>query len=141
MKILRDRGFELPKDDYLVLRQLLAAVSDTIHNYDDCKGTVLNFRKLTRMARQLKDDGEEIKRFQSIKDQEIKEVISSFRWAMICAFFAYTPLFKSGIALSLLACVFRSLSRLGFESVKSAAAFLFWLGNEMTDIHRKPSKA
>ena len=139
MKILRDRGFELPKEDYLVLRDLLDAVNMTIHNYDYCKTSVLNFRKLKKRASELKKEDEAVKRLDDVKDKEIRQVIKSFRWAMICAFFAYTPLIKSSFIIYLLARILKGLSFAGLEGLRQAASFLFWLNGEVVSLHQQPN--
>jgi hypothetical protein len=129
--ILRNRGFELSKEDYLVLRQILVATTDTIHHYEDCKSTLFNFRKFQQRARELKSDAETVQRLANVRDPEIQAVIKSMQHALFNAFFTYTPLIKSEITISLLATIFIFLSKLGLARLNQTAMFFFWLKDQM----------
>ncbi len=131
MEILRVRGFELPREDYLVLREVLQGTTETIHHYEDCKSTLFNFRKFLQRTKELKSNAESVQRLANVRDPEIKAVINSLRNAIFNAFFAYTPLIKSTIALYVLAMLFMLLSKLGLASLKQAAGLLFWLKEQI----------
>lgn len=140
MKILRDRGFNLSKEEYLVLRELLQAVSGMIHHYEKCKATVFNLRKIKNYAKNLKKQDDDIARFDNVRDEEIREVIRSFRLNMFLAFFAYTPLMKSGFVLYLLAKFFKFLSSLGIKGVNGFSSYLTWLGKKHPGGSQDPLK-
>lgn len=103
MKIFRDRGFEMPKHDYLAMRQLLDFVNATIHNFDAFKASVFDVRALRKMIETCRKKGAPLNDKVLVpKDPEALKIYEQTWHAATAAFYAYTPFIRSESALRLL---------------------------------------
>jgi len=141
MTILRDRGFEMTKSDYHALRDLLEAVSDTIHHFNECKSTIFNIRTLSRIIREFRESGRAINKINIPKDAASAKTFVDFRMAMVMAFLAYTPFFRSEIAarviLGSMAAILRLVGRFGVESGRRFSEDLSYVLTQLNTYHHQ----
>lgn len=139
LEVLRNRGFEMNKQDYFAIRDLLEVVNGTIHHYNHCKSTVFNFRTLTKMIRDLRESGQAIAEIKTPKDPELAKVFDSFRMAMVGAFLTYTPFFRSEITarivLYLLVAICRFFGSIGIKSWCKVSDDLSWALSQINNQH------
>src|SRR5688572_20065178 len=53
MDLIRKYNLDLTKEDYVALRYIERATSDTIHDYNFCKVYIFNFRRFSAALRRL----------------------------------------------------------------------------------------
>lgn len=129
MALLRKRGFSLPENDYLALKQLLHGLDITIHNYNTCKYTVFNYRYLTRKLEELKNETSKFKA-KKAKTREIVQLTDKFRHTMIYAFLSYTPFLRSQWIIKFILLLLKILVKLGVRKFSTLADDLLWLNNQ-----------
>ncbi|HKV42152.1 MAG TPA: hypothetical protein VJX67_23310, partial [Blastocatellia bacterium] len=98
MNLIRDNAFEMDRTDYYAFRDLLEVVSFTIHDYNACKIHSFNFRRFREWLKDAKQLGGKIE----TQNRRVLDLRAKYSWAMLDAFFAYTPFLKSEIAVKVL---------------------------------------
>lgn len=101
MQLLRDRGEDLPPEDYKALRFFLRTLNNLIQRYSEDRFHMLNMRALALWAR---NNAELIKKITipESDDPQIKQLKRRVNVAISYAFFEYTPFLRSEITFVLL---------------------------------------
>jgi hypothetical protein len=129
------RNVELSRKQYASIRNILESVNAMIHNYEQCKTTVFNFRKFVRFLKFYRDAARQAESIHIPNDPEIIAFHHQYKTAIIEAFLAYTPLIKSEICVKLLVALFVFLAKAGLKSLNGGATYLIWLNNEIKNSH------
>lgn len=126
MDLLRTRGFNLPKNEYLIVRGILGTVNKAIHGYNDHKTSFFNFRSFARFLREFKRNASAAERLPAPRDPEVREIASGFEKAMRRGFLTYTPFIRSELGLRLLVILSFLLAKAGLKSVQQIFENLSW---------------
>jgi len=139
MTILRDRGFNLPKNEYLAARLILSAANSAIQNYNHSKMFLFNCRAFVKYLRIYKEEITSVtKKVPAPKDEEILEISSKFNYAMAKGFLAYTPFIRSEIGLMVLVFLFRFLVRAGVKTLQKQFEDLVWAREHIRCLRESP---
>lgn len=110
ISILAEKNFNLSRDEYFSVRNLITILNSTIHNYNEYKTAIFDMRKLLKHFRDLKTSAKEIEKLELPQNQQIEKLYNKFLFSMFYAFFAYTPFLKSEIILNIIAYAFGRVS-------------------------------
>jgi hypothetical protein len=131
MRIIRDKNLEISQEDYFALRDLINGLEITIHHYNECKTTLFNMRSYLKWFKEYKKNAKKLKL--CIDDNSNPEIINlsdRFRFALLMAFFAYTPFIKSEATIRIFAWILNFLTKIGIKQVKKICDNFKWLLNE-----------
>jgi len=126
MSLLRDRGFNLAKDDYMALRRMLYAVNTSIAHYSVHKAKLFNLRAFARAVKEYKRSAVAVEKLAIPKDKEIIDIYRDFNYAMMTGFLAYTPFIKSELGLRFTVILISLLAKAGFASLQQLFDNLMW---------------
>lgn len=136
MSLIREGNFNLSKEDYVALRELAEATSITIHDYNEWKSSLFNFRIFReRMSRIRNFD----KRFSESKitNPAISDLYAKFVYGMISAFLTYTPFLRSEIGFRTLSLSINGIARISMGNFKARAMrlmeFATWIRQQAKD--------
>jgi len=93
IKFMYDEHQSLSRTDYIALRKLIRVLNLTINNYKAHKKTLFDFRAFTLYMREIRPFEERVEEI-STNNERIKELRERMFYAVIEAFFAYTPFLK-----------------------------------------------
>ena len=134
MAMLRQENFNMKKKDYFVLRNLLYFVNKTIHNYNSLKPYAFNFRKFIKYARSFKTTTEEVEKLMGTDNPKIKAIRIKMAYALVRAFFVYTPFISSTIFLHILVYSIQKIPTICEKCLDASAEgtleFVSWLKRE-----------
>ncbi len=91
MAIIRGRNFDLPREDYIALRELLEVTNNTIHEYNVHKTSLFDFRKFIRDAQRLNSIRRKMEELDNM-NTDVAHLYHKFGLSMLYAFFTYTRL-------------------------------------------------
>jgi len=131
MQLIASRQLSLSKAEYNSVRDLSLCLNVVIHDYDECKNTIFNIRRLIRMMKAFKQTTKDVDRIKIPNDPEIIQLHSKFRIAMFEAFLTYTPLIRSEILVKLLVMILAFIGNRGVKSMGKAGEYFNWLLDEM----------
>jgi hypothetical protein len=133
MMAIKEGNYNLSKNDYTALRELLNVISNTIHEYNNHKTSLFNFRKFISDAQRLETLRQKMHEVK-LMNEDVARLYSKFGLSMLYAFFTYTPLFRSDVILKFLPIVIRILAKMGIGFFKSNARrmteFVSWARTE-----------
>lgn len=118
MALIREKNFQLTREDYIALRQMAEVTGATIHDYNSHKIYLFNLFKFLEAIRRHKKlevaihDGLEMK-------GEILALRNKFGDALMFAFLRFTPF--SAVLLSGSKYVFTALAKLGINYFRTQA--------------------
>ncbi len=106
MRFLYDNVFVKPNalshEEYVSIRRLSDALDDTIHNYNQHKTLIFNFRKMVKYLRQHRHTLKRTALMNLTDSKEIQEFHARFSHCLARAFLAYTPLIHWELLLRLM---------------------------------------
>ena len=117
MKLLRDGYEDLSKEDYVALSGLLKVLNTSIRHYNMYKTILFNFRFYLAFFKAMKASNRKIESMPTCNNPKVNELYSRTRYAILEAFFAYTPFLKSEIVLNISYGLLKAFARSGMESV------------------------
>ena len=129
MSIIREANFDLKPEDYAVLRALVEKTSDTIHDFNNCKVSLFNVRKLSEQVSRAK-----MIEALDVENPQIQKLCLGYTLAMLRAFFTFTPFIKSELGLRVAPYLLRALASLGGNylkiQVKKMNELILWIKQE-----------
>ncbi|MBI1806796.1 MAG: hypothetical protein HYR76_07085 [Ignavibacteria bacterium] len=99
MKLLRDDSENLAKDDYVALRPFIKLLDMTIHDYKELKVSLFNFRRFLEYLRNFKITNHSFEQIKWDDNPKLSGLRKDYGYALVSAFFSYTPLIRSEIIL------------------------------------------
>lgn len=124
MELLRNNYSEMTIEEYRAIRRVLMALNSTIHDYNDYKISIFNFRRFYRMVKNYKKTTSSIERMKLPKNSDIGKLLQDFSIGMIKAFFAYTPFLKSEIIFKLVILILDFVTKSGIKYLNDRARVL-----------------
>ena len=98
MRFLYDNVFVKPNalshEEYVSIRRLLSVLDGAIHNYNQHKTLLFNFRKMVKYLRQYRHMLKRTAPVNLTDSKEIQEFHARFSRCLARAFLAYTPLIR-----------------------------------------------
>ncbi len=129
MAILRRDLFEIQREKYVGLKHLLDATGNAIHYYNDNKATMFNYRRFAQWLRDSRASAETVQRLNLPNDPEILKIREHFGVAMVSAFCAYTPLFRSELLIRVSLLLLRTAVNAGWQQAEGIFQFADWFRN------------
>jgi len=130
MSKIREGNFNLSKDDYIALRHLVEATSVTIHDYNQWKTSLFNFRRFKERVRNIKTLNREIAE-RKISNPDIFALYQQYTFAMFLAFIAYTPFLRSELGIKTLSMSINGMAKISMGKFKKnlnrAVEFINWV--------------
>ena len=140
MARIREDNFNLSKDDYVALRQLAEAASLTIHDYNEWKTSLFNFRKFKECVRKIKN-WDKIIEERKIANPDILALYKEYIYAMFFAFLTYTPFIKSEMGFRAMSISLNGIAHISMGKFKRnlirIAEFIDWV-KQKSDNHNTP---
>lgn len=128
MALLRDDGYNLKRKDYEIARDMLDCVSMVIHDYKDCKQSLLNLRAFRRTIRQFRKEETDIKKVTRTDNAELNKIRKHMQFALWYGFMSYTPFLKHEFVLHVMLFVAKLLMKAGITKVEGLKSDLRWIG-------------
>jgi hypothetical protein len=118
MGYLREEGADLSVGDYVDVRSLVEVANGRIHYFNECKPYHFNLRRFMEYLGSVKQDDEAI----HIENERVVQLYDRHVYALLRAFFAFTPFIKSELVLGISIAIASALAQTGFARVKRKAA-------------------
>ncbi len=140
IQVLREKSFNLTKEEFFSIRELLFTLDEAIHNYDRLKIEIFtlgefvgeHFRKVKATVTKTKDTvtvGVVSAQFELPKNTKIRELYQAYFAAMFFAFFVYTPFIRFTIVLNGLKTLTKIIGHF-FENFRKYHTNIAWLKEE-----------
>lgn len=129
MAILRRDLFETENDKYVGLRELLDSTGNAIHYYNDNKATMFNYRRYKQWLMDTRESAESVENLHLPNDPELQKIRHHFCQAMVAAFCAYTPLFRSELLIRFSLFILRTAAKAGWQQAEDIFQFASWFKN------------
>lgn len=120
MAFLRDHGEDLSHDDYRSVRQLIWILGGTIHEYEDFKRSIFNFRILMRRMKSFQASARLVKEMRT-DHETIRGFYRDFDRSLLNAMFAYTPLLRSELLAKATVGILFLVGTLGMKAASRVA--------------------
>ncbi len=130
MAFLRAEGIQLSPEDYRFAQHLIDALHRTIHNYEDNKKSLFNFRHFLLFLKRFRDSVDELRRIPTSDNVRLQGLCHEYGNAMLRGFVAFTPGFRSEMVLRLGAAVAWMGGRYFAEQVTKFLAMFRQLADE-----------
>lgn len=143
MRLIDSEALQMSKADYRSLRTMLDATNVTIHEFNNFKITMFNFRWFISWLKKHKREASNMDKL-ATKNAQINKLFDEYRIALVKAVLSYTPFIKSQITIMVCLAVLQFLFRLGLRSLslKNLVNYLSWLKDEMdTHSNHRPQHA
>lgn len=115
MQFLRANWSNLPKKEYIALRELLETLNATIHRYNEHKTVLFNLRRFIEHIKEFDSFSKKIEPIEKPETKEIRQFYLDTSRSFLYGFFAYTPLIKSEILVKLVIMIFGVFTLLGIN--------------------------
>jgi hypothetical protein len=99
MRLLRAEGEQMTREDYVYAREILDAVSQTIEIYGDHKSRMFNARWFFRFLKAYRISSKEMAALPRTASPKLREIENVYGRAVLSGFLAFTPFFRSELAL------------------------------------------
>lgn len=121
MELLRKNYINMGNEEYRAVRRIIMVLNGTIHDYNDYKISIFNFRRFYRMVKNYKKTASSIDRIKLPDNNEIERLHQDFGIGMVKAFFAYTPFLQSEIIFKFVIFLLKFITNIGIEYINNRA--------------------